>query len=307
LAVAAVACLLIFLVIPMLSGKMNKPEEPKASAPVVVQMKDPNTIEDFSSLEKEATPDQKSVNSPFIYGNEMVYSTGEASALNPELKNISIFDLTQNKTLPVLSNITPKYSNLFEPLMNDKWIVFLDVNATAGASRICGYNRKTNKMFSIREYYYGMPKLSLSGDYLAWMQQTAPTTDKLYICNLASNEEVCLHTYKDTPSSMSAVSICDKELVWAEIATGDSSCVIKRLPIADGKAGQEIQLDPKLFVFDPMTNGNDIIFLDGARGPDSRLMVSIDGALPKEIDKGVLNYGIGTNFAAYTKDDAVYV
>lgn len=310
LSVAALACLLIFVVIPMLSGKMSKPK-PTPSQTVTAPIVDINAEKDLTGLEKEAILEQKSINNPFISGNEMVYTTGEKSVLNPALKNIVIYNLDEKKGT-VLNQITAKYNNLFEPKMNENWIVFLDVNSKGGG-RVCAFDRKANKMFSIREYLYGMPKLSLSGDYVAWMQQTGSVTDKLYICHLTDNESVILQTFTDTPTSYSALSFCEKELIWVEKAnpdtepTEDMKCMIKRMPFTDGKPGEIMTYNPQMYVFDPVTNGNSIVFLDGARGPDARLMISIDGALPKEIEKGVLNYGLGDSFVAYTKDEAVYI
>lgn len=309
LSVAALACLLIFIVIPILSGDMNKPKT-TASQAITTPTVDPNAEKDMTGLEKEAILEQKSINNPLIFGNEMVYTTGEKSLVNPPLKNIAVYNLDEKKGA-VLDQITANY-NLFEPKMNEKWIVFLDVN-NKGGGRVCAYDRKANKMFTIREYLYGMPKLSLFGDYVAWMQETRPNIDKLYICHLTDNESVILQTFTDTPTSYSAVSFCDKELIWVEKAnpgaepTEDMKCVIKRMPFPDGKPGEVITYDPQMFVFDPVTNGNAIVFLDGARGPEARLMISIDGALPKEIAKGILNYGLGNDVVAYTKDEAVYI
>lgn len=309
LAVGAFACLIIFLIIPIFSGKMNK-EEPKPTPTLTRAFRDPNEIADISNLEKEATPLQKSINSPYIFGSEMVYSTGEKSNPNPPLKAVAIYDLEKNETQAELSGLTCKYSNLFEPKMSENYIVLLDVNSKGGG-RILGYDRKAGKMFVIREYFYGMPKLRLSGDYVAWMQQTHNSSDRLYMCHLPTNETVCLGVFVDTPASFSGVDICESELIWVEKAgdeeaSEDMKCVVKRLALSEGKGSEPTTYDPEMFVFDPFTDGKNIVFLDSPRGAKSRLMLSIGGGKPKVLETGVLNYGMGDGFVVYTKDETIY-
>jgi hypothetical protein len=310
LSLAAFACIIIFLIIPIFSGKMNKPIAPKPTSSLR-PFHDPNEIIDLSKLENEAMPKQKSINGPFILGTQMVYSAGQESIMNPPLKNISIYNLDSNETDAPIAAIACKYNNLFEPKMNENWIVCLDVNSKAGG-RILGYDRKNDKMFVIREYLYGMPKVRLAGDYIAWMQQTATSTDKLYMCYLPTNETVCIKTFTDTPYSISAVGFSDSELIWVEKSgeneAGESSCVIKRMAFSGGKASEPTDFDTGTYVFDPLTDGKNIVFMDGNRNEDAHLMISVNGGKPKAIDAGVVNYELGDGFVAYTKkDESIYV
>lgn len=312
--IIAVACLLIFLIVPIFSGEFFKPKLPPENTqqpiisptptPAIAYLDDiPNLSEDVQI--QNGSNDYKSINSPFVCGDELVFTAGEAGKLNPPLKNIVIYNIATKQTTPL--NLAGEYKTLLFSQISKDWIVYLDVNSKGGGT-IWAYDRVKNLSFAVREYYYGMPKISLDGEYLAWVNQTGNNTDKLYIAHLPTNETAVIHIFSDTPTGISGCHMSNGKLVYTVSSSNSTdglfNCDIK---ILDIKTNETTTFSPEMYVYQPKTNGEAIAFLDGNLSPDSNLIISVNGETPKVVDKGVLNYELGSNYVVYTKDDSVYI
>jgi hypothetical protein len=53
---------------------------------------------DMSDLAKELTAANQSINDPYIFGNEAVFSTGQADQTSPSIDTIALYDLTTQQT-----------------------------------------------------------------------------------------------------------------------------------------------------------------------------------------------------------------
>jgi hypothetical protein len=203
--------------------------------------------------------------------------------------------------------------------MNDKYIVYLDCKSESGGA-VCGYDRAAGTSFVMREYLYGKPKVTLSGKYAIWMQQTSDATDKLYLFDLETKEVATIEVFVNTPFSVSAPYMSDDTIIYvqpegeSQIVEGSSASLNAQLsiiPLADKGDAQRAVYCPGTFVYNPMIDGNDIVYLNGTGDENTSLMyIKKDGdtySQPVEIAKDVLNYRIGDGFVAYTKGDAVNV
>ncbi len=307
LGVAAVVCVIAFVIVPMFNGSTAPTPTPSFAPSFTPPPKQTLTAEDVAALSQVTDIAHRSVNNPCVYLNEIAFSTGEEKKLNPPLKEIAIYDI-MTQTTHILSNVDTRFDNLLSPKLNENWVAYLDVN-TKGGGAIWAYNRSKEQPFIVREYFYGMPKITLDGDYLAWITQTGPATDKLYLCHLPTNEVTVVQVFNDNPTALSGVHMANGELVYAlpegEAKEGIFNAQIVRMKLTTPT--QKSTLTPSMYVFEPKTNGRDIVFLDLNRSPEANLMLCINGDMPQIIDKGVLNYDIGDGFVAYTKDESVYI
>ena len=194
-AVAGLALLIIFVIVPLFGGGAKSPDDAATAEASATPKPTPTPIAktDMSADAKELAIVHKSINDPYSCGDEVVFATGNELKTAPEIDRIAIYDMTTEKTTE-LEGITKKYASLFEPKMSENYIVYLDCKTENGGA-VCGYDRKTQKSFVMREYLFGKPKVTLVGDYAVWLQQTGNNRDKLYFYHLPTQESVVIEGF----------------------------------------------------------------------------------------------------------------
>lgn len=242
-------------------------------------------------------------NEPYISGDQIIFTTRHGNKDVYELNAVVLFDIPSG-TARMLPGVTKKYDNLLQPMLSGNIAVWLD-SMTNGGGRIVGYDINTGTQFVIKDYGYAMPKLSLSGELLAFMQWAGDATQRLYVYNVRTREPATVKLYQNNPYGNSAACVSGKDLVWSEYGA-DGTAHLKRIVFADGTARYE-NYDLRTNVFEPKTNGRDIVFTTTRNAADGALMLSTNGGEPVLIAQNVSNFGIGDNFVAYTKGERVYV
>lgn len=317
-AVAALVLLVIFVVVPLFGGSQTtaEPSDAEISTPAPTAKPIANAI--MADDAEELVIEYNSINDPYICGNEVVFSTGNALQVSPELTTIAIYDMDTQQTAEV-SGITKRNISLFEPKINQDYIVYLDSKTEYGGA-VCGYDRNKEEMFVMREYLYGKPKVTLVGEYALWMQQTQNATDKLYLYHLPTKESTAIEVFVNTPFSVSTPHMSDEAIVYvqpvgeSQVLDGSSASLdaeVCVMPLKDKGDQERILFSPGTYVYGPMIDGDNIVFLDGNRNDTSRLMLCTKSgdtySSPVEIANGILNFDVGDGFVSYTKDEAVYI
>jgi hypothetical protein len=228
--------------------------------------------------------------------------------------------MATNKTAAV-EGITKKHDNLLEPQMNDKYIVYLDCKDANGGA-VCGYDIAAKKSFVIREYVNGKPRVSLSGKYALWLQGTLGATDKLYLYDLEKKECTTIDVFVNTKFIISSAYMSEDSIVFVQpegqerILNTDSSSGAEKaqiavMPLTENGDKQRITFTPDTYVYKPMINGNDIVYMTGSGDENSSLMyVKFENGTfsqPVEIAKDVLNYCVSDGYVVYTKDDRINI
>ena len=324
-AAAALVLVIIFVIVPLLGGKSITPVAQVSPTPSVTFT--PIATEDMSATAEELSAiTSNSINDPYIFGSQIVFSTGDNTKTSPTLDTIAIYDMSTQQTTNV-EGITKKYDQLYEPKIDDKYMVYLDcktpdVSKNAYGGAVCGYDRSTKKQFVMREYLYGKPKVTLSGDYALWLQQTNNGTDKLYLYYLPTEECTTIEVFVNAPFFISAPYMSDDSIIYVQpkdqnkvVDTNTSSSLtdvqICIIPLKNKGDAERVFYIPGTYVYEPLIKGNDIVYLDGDRDYNSNLMYCSKSGdsftQPVAIAQGVLNYYIGDGFVVYTKDDAVFI
>lgn len=321
LGVIALVLIIIFVIVPLFGGDA-KPVETDEIAATVEPSATPIARADMSDLDVELATTYQSINDPYIFGQEAIFSTGEASETAPVINTLAIYNLDTKETA-VVAGVTMKYATLFEPKMNDKYIVYLDCRDENGGA-VCGYDRATGTSFVMREYAYGKPKIYLSGEYALWLQQTnkgndTKGTDKLYLYNLSTQETVTIEILINTSFSYSSPYMSDNAIVYVQpsgesqlldgsSASADSEvCVI---PLTLNGDVSRVLFIPGVDVVDPKINGDSIVFIDTYADVNKLYLCTKEGdtySAPTVIAENIINYDVGDGYVVYTKDEAVYI
>jgi hypothetical protein len=317
--ILAVAAGLYFFAAPYVMGLMGIETGNAEPTPMVATPSpspSPHLVQttDLATLQKEIVLKQKYISDPLFSGGEVYFTGGTDEAGGPKMNNLYKYNVEDN-TEEKIGDMGIENDDLFTPRVNDNWIVWLD-HKRSGGGYIKAISRKgSGTPFVVKRYYTGKPDLQLSGDLVAWVERTGTSMDKLFVLDLTSRESAVLDVFKNSVFGTSDASMSGDELIWANLdpeqsgqdagKTGLNGAIYSvRL---DGMGGKPNIYRPITYVHDPITNGKVYAWIDSNHGPEANLYISIERGPSEKIDTGVLNYALGDEFVAYSKDNAIYV
>ncbi len=243
-------------------------------------------------------------NEPYIDGDNIIFTTQEQRNSLGAMDGVAIFNTKTGETR-LLEHVEKKYDQLVTPVLSGSIAVYID-SLKGGGGRILGYDLEKDEQFLIKEFAYAQPQLALSGDRLAFMQWAGETTQRIYVYDVKTREAATVRLYEDESVRCSDVDISDNDLVWAEKDAKGNSVLKRVIFLEDGTSKYE-SYDLGNAVYRPKTNGKSIVFSTEEYSKAAPLMISTGGAAPTKLADGVFDYGIGDHFAAYTKNEQVYV
>lgn len=201
-----------------LSGEVWEPTPPGAwsnptpTGPPLISEPSGMIIMDNSVNAKQIAVEEKRINRPAVYGSELLFSAGNGSIEKPVLTTLYLFDVTTQKYTKIASTQIED-GEIFEYFLSDKWIIWLDTDHK-GTNIIYKMNRQTNQVSKVREVGNLRPKLSLYGDLLAWMEQISEDSDRLYLLELNSEEDIVIEEFHETAYALSAPYIYENTVIW---------------------------------------------------------------------------------------------
>lgn len=308
-AAVGVICLMVFVAAPAIKKAVNPPEKvPIKLNDFKDSLETENSAEiseaSVSYLQKEALIDVSRVNDPFIYKNEIIFSSAEVTGGVVNYSALYIYDIDQQTTEKV-SGIEVKYNNILSPMLNDDYIVFLD-SAANGGGRICVYDRKTRIQTAIKDYLYAAPQVAMDGNLIAFMQQAGEDLDRLYLFDLDTFESTAYRIFSGLPAVPSAVDMQNGVMVYSIPYQTEDGYNRSRVYTMDLATGIERSNEPGKLASYIRTNGKESAFLSAISGAPTELYL-LEGVTPVLIDSGVGNFEIEENYIVYTKGENVYI
>ena len=244
---------------------------------------------------------------PCSYGSSVICSAGKLSDGKVKLEKLVSFELTSDYTVGDVSelDIKPLNDHLLYPVYNDKWLVYFDANYSFGGGEIRCIDRSdpSSSPKTIKTVYVGQPEINLDGDYIAWIERTGSEREKIFICDLSTEETAVVDFFDNQASGSSMPHLSNGKLIWSAPAFMNDSSV-KTLDI---KTGSLSEFRPGLFVHDPEYNGEYYAWLDSPHGDNTKLYCSDGASGSFEIAEGVIEFCIYMSCIIYSKGDAVYM
>lgn len=249
---------------------------------------------------------------PSFINGKLLFSAGKIVGDNVRMCGLVMYDPASNS----FSELPVKLRNahFVYPCINNEWLVYLDAK-TKGGGEICAL--KTERLDAepiiIKTVYTGQPVLRLDGHYLSWIERTGTARDKLFVCDLETQETTVIAMFTNSSYGTSAPYMKDGTLIWAAESAevyedGRLASMIKHIEL--GGAGiKDYAVDT--YVHNPQTNGKYFVWMDSHYGSGATLYYSGpaegDRLTPHAIASGVVDYAIDEHFVAYTVDEVVYV
>ncbi|MCR5610849.1 MAG: hypothetical protein K6F68_03350 [Clostridiales bacterium] len=249
---------------------------------------------------------------PSFSGGKMLFSAGKIVGDNVRMCALLLYDPTIGSVTEL--PIRPKNVHFIYPVFNDEWLVFLDANSKGGGD-ICAYRfgQFDSDPIIIKKVYTGQPELRLDGHYITWIERTGTSRDKLFVCDLETEETTVVAMFTSSSYGTSAPYMNDGVLIWAAEGTqryedGRMSSVIRHISLSSSGI-KDYNIDG--YVHDPEINGQYIAWIDAHHSENSTLFVAkINGdeiTDIKQIANGAVDFFIDEYFVAYSIDEAVYV
>ena len=242
------------------------------------------------------------VNEPFAVINADDYYGAEAFRV--------IYDV-----LPTLApsaqtlSLSPQNFHFMYPKFNGRWLVYLDAKIDeGGAIMAVDLTSSPLKPVKVKDIYSGQPEPFLSENYVAFMDRTGTTRDKLFVYDLTTMESTVVAMFTNSVYGQSKPFIADNTLIWAGSATSGGSSDTSLLNYIYINSSTVKSVDTGTFIHDPECNRHYTAWLTEVHSRDTQLygMEGFGGA-PFLIDSGVVEFGLGSDFAAYSRDEGIYV
>ncbi len=270
-----------------------------------LEYKDPlaEDDDDYSLLQREALIDLNTVSDPFMTWEGIIFATSSMVEYKTVYNKLMIYDLSTLETEEI--EVDVKYENILSPMMNDEYIVFID-SLSGGGGRICVINRETGYQYTVKEYGFAVPQISMSANMIAFMQQTGSTQDKLYLFDIEAREGVTVRTFDDYAVPPSTAYIFEDYFMYT-LPYEENGQMVSTIVLRDIAGEDRQEHNFSRLATHPQTDGQNIVFgvLDG--NGKYTIFVSNAGANPLMLEQEVLNYELGDGFIAYTKDQTVYL
>lgn len=277
---------------------------------------------DLSSGIVRIESSQRSINTPDVFGHEMVYSAGTGSLLEPLLKTLYLYNLDTGEETE-LAKVQIKDGEIFETVLNTDYVAWLDTDQKgSNAIYVLDRNEENAKPRLIKECSFAVPKLRLSQDYLMWIEQNEEKQERLYVVDLISEENASIPGFAESIEramstyGVSSPGIYDTQIIWAapdptqseedSILNGEKSAIYYcDLTMFAQDDYEPSYFCPGMYVHDPITNGEVWAWIDKNKAPDSTLYLKV-GDEVRRIAQGVITYSLGDEMLVFGQDGNIY-
>ena len=260
-------------------------------------------VQDWSNLQNEAAIRYNTINDPFLFEGDIVFSSTSTASGTVLYNRLVIYHTEQGASEEI--SVPVKYENIAWLQMSEQYIVWVD-SSSNGGGRVCAYDRQKGEFFAIKDYVYALPQLSLDGQYLAFLQQAGQETDRLYLYDLQAREGVTVKVFEGVPETSGAVHLQDGILTYA-VSYTEGDLLKSRVTLLSIETGQEHTYEWGRYIYAPKTSGRYTAFLSSATGPADDIYLSENGEAPLLIAEEVVNYRMGDGYLCYTKDGNIYL
>ena len=270
----------------------------------------PYPMDEFDGLEQEhelVFPGEFNyayLGDPYCFGGRIICSAGKLVDGDVRMLRLVEYEIATGsvKDLP----IEPINDHLMFPVFNENWLCWFDAHASVGGGHICAMERgKTgSEPFIIKEVYIGQPQLSIYENYVTWIERTGSERDKIFICDLSTQETTVVETFNKSAYGLSIPTFGGGKLVWAAEETGNTYSMIRTIGL-DGSPLYEYK--PGTYIHDPQFNGKYYAWLNAPHSDGVSLYLSDGMDVPFVLAKNVTGFGLSDKFIAYGVDEAVYI
>jgi len=318
-AILAMVWALLYLALPRVARFIGveysppfAPEATPSPTPIPTPSPNPVTLYDFAANTQELVFDGSSeykwFTDPYAHGGELMISAGQMDAAGRNVVFSDMFLFHPESRSADKLPLSPENTHFMFPKFNDRWLVYLD-SGMHGGGAIMAVDLTAEHMVpvKVKDIYSGQPEPMLWENYVAFTDRTGTSKDKLFVYDLNTMEAAVAAMFTGSVYGQSKPCLYADTLVWADSATSDGNSDTSILSYIALNSSTIKFVQPGTFIHDPEYNGRHIAWLTELHSSDSALyaMEGFNGE-PFLIDRGVVEFGMGEGFAAYSRGEAIY-
>ena len=289
------------------------PEATPAPTPKPTPTPHPMKTYDFAANSQELVFDGSSnykwFTDPYFHDGRMIISAGKLAS---DGKNVAFSDMfffnPEDRSAEKLP-LSPQNFHFMYPKFNGKWLVYLDAKIDeGGAIMAVDLTASPLQAVKVKDIYSGQPEPFLSDNYVAFTDRTGTTKDKLFVYDLTTMESTVVAMFTNSVYGQSKPFIADSTLIWADSATSSGSSDTSVLNYIYINSSTVKSVNTGTFVHDPECNRQYTAWLNEVHSRNTQLYgMNGFGGEPFLIDSGVVEFGLGSDFVAYSRDEGIYV
>ena len=318
LGVLAAIALIVFValprLLPLIGIDYRAPFSPTPTpTPTPAPTPTPHPMSSFVPAEAQNevvfdnSADYKWFGDPYFYDGVMALSAGKLVDSHAVMQDLYYY-YPETRTAEQVP-ITLQNAHFMYPKFNDKWLIYLDARLDGGGF-LMAYDRTASnaKPVMIKEVYTGQPEPMLDGDYVAWIERTGTRMDKLFVCDLNTMETTTVNMFSSSVYGESLPSLRNGLLCWADAESAAGTEMGTSVLYSIRLSSSTVRTySPGAYVHDPECDGTYAVWLNSHHAPDSALYYSKNEGEAEKIAEGVVEFGLGSHFVAYSKDEAIWV
>ena len=289
------------------------PEATPAPTPRPTPTPHPMKTYDFAANSQELVFDGSSnykwFTDPYFHDGRMIISAGKLASDGKNVAFSDMFFFNPDDRSAQKLPFSPQNFHFMYPKFNGKWLVYLDAKIDeGGAIMAVDLTSSHLKPIKVKDIYSGQPEPFLSDNYVAFMDRTGTTRDKLFVYDLTTMESTVVAMFSNSVYGQSKPFIADSTLIWADSATSSGSSDTSVLNYIYINSSTVKSVNTGTFVHDPECNRQYTAWLTEVHSRDTQLYgMQGFGGTPFLIDSGVVEFGLGSDFVAYSRDEGIYV
>lgn len=268
-----------------------------------------NPTENSQEVILDGYSDYKWLSDPFVYKDKMIICAGKVNQGDKQVHLLQMcwFDPAARTVEPV--PLSPQNAHFMFPKFNDTWLVYLDAKLDGGGALMAvDLQAQSLQPVKIKDIYVGQPEPILDGDYVAFMDRTGSKREKLFVCDLTTMESTVAEMFPGTVYGQSKPSLSNGRLLWADSATAEGDSDLSRISYIDLSSTIISSYNPGTFVHDPKSSGKYTAWLSDVHSSSTQLYAAVGlSGSPILIDSGVVDFGIGSDFVAYSRGESIYI
>lgn len=244
---------------------------------------------------------------PYFYNNKMIFTAGRLKNNDAVMSDMYFYNPDTREAEYI--DISPENTHFMFPKFNDEWLVYFDANMNGGGKIMCvSLKEETLSPKEIKQVFTGQTEVMLDGHYIAWTERTGTKMDKLFVCDLNTFETTVVAMFSNSVYGQSLPSLRNGVLAWADTDSsgGSDSKTSSIYSIAIESSTVKVY-NPSTYVHDVESDVPYTAWLDAHHSQDADLYYSYNGSAPILIDEGVVEFGLGSHFIAYSKNESIWV
>lgn len=241
---------------------------------------------------------------PYCSNGSVICSAGRLIDGSVKLFRLVEFDIVNGGARELSAEV--KNDHIFHPVFNDNWLVYFDAHYNTGGGHIyaADLTSPNSKPFLIKEVYIGQPKIRLWDNYIAWTERTGSERDKLFVCDLRTQETAVVQIFDKSDYGTSMPYLYGGKLIWAVGEQDGDASLIRSIDLGSSVVHE---FRPGVFVHDPEYNGRFYAWLDSHHAEGAKLWCSDGEGTPFVVAENVVEFDISEDFIAYGKDESVFI